>query len=81
MRLPERVNHQWMATLENDQLAEAESKLHTQFVKEEQAEKKRAGSKYTMLRGPESLVNAWMRWLTVNNEAQSRGIHVLRTAR
>lgn len=78
MRMPERVNAAWLATLGNEQLAEAEAKLHTEFSAQETREKKRAGDRYVMLRGPESLVNAWHRWLMVNNEATARGMNLHR---
>ena len=59
MLLPEKVNARWIATLGNDQLLEAEAQLHALFKKEETAEKRRTGARYTMLRGPEALVTAW----------------------
>ena len=78
MRLPDLVNASWIATLGDDQLLTAEAKLHGEFRKEEVAEKKRAGARYVMLRGPESLVAAWHRWLMVNNETQARHLVVKR---
>jgi hypothetical protein len=78
--LPEKVNARWIATLKNEQLVEAERQLHKVFVKEETAEKTRRGGRYTMLRGPESLVTAWHRWLLVNNATRARGILVHRQA-
>ena len=78
--LPNHVNGRWIASLDTAQLIEAESLLRAEFVKQEAAEKQRAGPRYTMLRGPESLVRAWLRWLLVNNETHTRGamIHPLR---
>ncbi|MGQ0538054.1 MAG: hypothetical protein ACT4R6_03835 [Gemmatimonadaceae bacterium] len=81
MVLPEKVNARWIATLGNDQLLEAEARLHAVFVKEETAEKRRAGARYAMLRGPETLVNAWHRWLLVNNATRTRGMVVHRRPR
>lgn len=81
MMIPEKVNASWIATLRDDQLVRAEASLHKEFVKQETAEKERRGSRYVMLRGPESLVSAWLRWLLVNNETSSRGLTVSRTAR
>lgn len=78
MVLPHKINSSWIATLGNAQLLEAESALHRIFVDEEVAEKRRAGSRYTMLRGPESLVTAWHRWLLVSNATKTRGITVHR---
>jgi hypothetical protein len=78
MTIPEKVDASWIATLPNDKLLKAETKLHAEFLKEETAEKKRRGDAYTMLRGPQSLVDAWLRWLLVNNETRSRGLAVQR---
>jgi hypothetical protein len=74
MVLPDKVNGRWIASLDTAQLIEAESLLRAEFVNQEAAEKKRAGSRYTMLRGPESLVRAWLRWLLVNNETHTRSL-------
>lgn len=72
MVVPEKVNARWIASLATAQLIEAESLLRVEFVTQELAEKQRAGSRYTMLGGPESLVRAWLRWLLVSNETYVR---------
>ena len=74
MKVPVKVDAEWIASLADAQLVEAEAKLHTEFVAQEEAEKRKMGSRYTMLRGPEPLVSAWLRWLLVNNETQARGV-------
>jgi hypothetical protein len=76
MTIPERVNAGWIATLGNPQLVAAESRLHAEFIREENAEKRRSGNRYVLLKGPAPLVNAWIRWLMVNNETRSRGLVV-----
>jgi hypothetical protein len=76
MTVPDRVTADWIATLGNAQLVDVESRLHAEFQKENVAEKRRAGSRYTLLQGPTVLVNAWLRWLLVSNEARSRGLVV-----
>jgi hypothetical protein len=81
MLLPEKVNARWIATLGNDQLLEAEAQLHALFRKEEMAEKRRTGARYTMLRGPATLVSAWHSWLMVRNATQTRGVSVHRHPR
>jgi hypothetical protein len=78
MTVPEKINASWIATLTDKQLIRAESQLHTEFLTQETAEKRRRGDRYTMLRGPESLVSAWHRWLMVNNETRNRGVVVHR---
>jgi hypothetical protein len=74
MPIPDRVNATWMATLGDDQLADAEQQLHAIFQKHETAEKTRRGSRYAVLEGPEPLVTAWLKWVMVSNEARSRGL-------
>ena len=74
MSIPDRVNAAWMATLGDEQLADAEEELHAIFRKHESVEKGRRGSRYTVLEGPEVLVNAWLQWCMVSNEARSRGL-------
>lgn len=72
--IPERVNRRWMDLLDNVQLADAESKLHSEFTKQDRAEKVRRGEKYRLLEGPAPLVDAWLKWLMVSNEARDRGV-------
>lgn len=78
MIIPDRLNARWIATLENQQLVDAETFLHTEFATREAAEKLRAGARYSTLNGPSTLVNAWHRWLLVSNAVRSRGIVVSR---
>ena len=81
MILPTNVNFRWISSLGIDQLIEAEALLHAEFLKEETAEKQRTGAKYKMLRGPESLVCAWNRWLLVSNAARTRRVVIHRGAK
>ncbi len=76
MTVPDRVTADWIATLANAQLMTVESRLHSEFLDEENEEKERRGDRYTLLQGPPALVNAWLRWQMVNNEARSRGLLV-----
>jgi hypothetical protein len=76
MEIPVRVNTKWMATLNDSAILEAESILHADFRDQDRAEKSRSGSKYRLLEGPASLVDAWMRWLSLSNEARRRGLVV-----
>jgi hypothetical protein len=80
MTIPTRVDHRWLATLGDAQLIVAETQLHKLFRKLETAEKARTGARYMLLQGPAVLVNAWQRWLMVNNEAKTRGLAVNHTA-
>ena len=72
--VPDRVTAEWIATLANGQLVTVESSLHSEFIREEVEEKQRRGDRYTLLQGPPALVNAWLRWQMVSNEARSRGL-------
>lgn len=76
MTLPDRLTADWIATLGNGQLITIESRLHSEFLDEETQEKERRGDRYALLQGPAALVNAWLRWQMVSNEARSRGLLV-----
>jgi hypothetical protein len=76
MTIPDRITAGWIATLEAGQLVAAESLLHTEFVAAESQEKRRNGERYALLQGPAALVNAWLRWQMVSNEARSRGLAI-----
>ena len=76
MTLPERVTANWIATLGNRQLVTAETQLHKAFLVEEKQERARCGDRYALLQGPPALVNAWLRWQMVTNEARTRKILV-----
>ena len=76
MNIPDRVNSRWIATLGDDQLMNAEAELHAVFRKQETTEKTRSGPRYILLQGPSALINAWHRWLLVNNETRNRGLVV-----
>lgn len=79
MIVPDHVTAGWAATLANDPLMTVESRLHAHFVTEENEEKQRRGERYALLEGPPALVNAWLQWQLVNNEAKSRGLVVRHT--
>jgi hypothetical protein len=74
MEIPQRVNTKWMATLDDASVVEAEAILHADFRHQDNAEKNRRGTRYRLLEGPPTLVDAWMRWLSVSNEARRRGL-------
>lgn len=74
MVIPDRVTAGWIATLGNERLVSVESHLHSEFVTEDKHERKRTGDRYALLQGPPALVNAWLRWQMVSNEARFRGL-------
>ena len=78
MTIPDRVTADWIATLANERLVTVESRLHSEFLVEDEHERKRSGGRYNLLQGPPTLINAWLRWQMVNNEAQSRGLLIRR---
>ena len=74
MTVPDRVTAGWIATLGDPQLVTVETRLHSEFLDEEIQEKERRGDRYALLQGPAALVNAWLNWQMVSNEARSRGL-------
>ena len=76
MQVPEKIDKEWISSLNDDELKLAESGLRENFAAEEQAERKRRGPRYELMRGPETLLRAWMRWSMVNTAALDRGLTV-----
>lgn len=74
MTIPDRITARWIATLSNDELQSAERTLHGSFSEEEMQEKARRGKAYSLMRGPEALTNAWLRWCMVCNATRDRGL-------
>lgn len=74
MTIPERITARWISTLSNDELQEAEKELHGHFSKAESSEKERRGGAYSLLRGPDSLTQAWLKWSMVCNATRDRGL-------
>jgi len=78
VQFPDRITSRWTASLSDEQLQGAERVLHTAFLEQETAEKRRRGSRYEMMRGPSELLDAWHGWSMVNNEIRTRGLLVRR---
>jgi hypothetical protein len=78
MKFPERINAPWIDSLSDVDLVTAEWELRASFSKEEKAERRRRGDAYDVLRGPESLTSAWMRWSMVNAATRDRGLRAKR---
>ena len=76
MMLPDRINAAWIDALSDAQLLEAEVDLHATFTTLDRAERSRRGASYDLMRGPEPLTGAWMRWSMVSNAVRSRGLRV-----
>jgi hypothetical protein len=74
MTIPDRITARWISTLSNDELQNAERVLHGSFSQAETSEKARLGRAYSLMRGPETLTNAWLRWSMVCNATRDRGL-------
>ena len=80
MELPERITGQWMDTLVDRVLLDAESALYATFAELDRAERAARGSRYALTRGPEALMAAWDRWSRVSTETRRRGLQPRRRA-
>ena len=78
MKFPDRITGNWIDALTDIQLQDAERTLHKRFAKEEKAERTLRGGSFDMMRGPETLTAAWMKWSMVNSAARLRGLRALR---
>ena len=80
MELPGRITGQWMDTLADDALLDAESTLYAAFAELDRAERSARGARYELTRGPEALMAAWDRWSRVSTETRRRGMQPRRRA-
>ena len=76
MNLPEKIDARWIDALSDEELQSAEGELHARFTKLDAAERQTRGAAYDLLRGPEALTGAWMRWSMVSSAARARGLRV-----
>ncbi|MBK6489070.1 MAG: hypothetical protein IPF98_19975 [Gemmatimonadetes bacterium] len=74
MTIPERITARWIATLSNDELQAVERTLHGSFDKQDSSERLSKGSAYSLMKAPETLTNAWLRWSMVCNATRDRGL-------
>ena len=72
MELPHRITADWMDTLPNEGLLDAEESLYAAFTELDRAERASRGARYELTRGPEELMRAWDRWSRVSTEARRR---------
>ena len=80
MEMPGRITGQWMDTLADDALLDAESSLYATFAALDRAERHARGTQYQLARGPEALMAAWDRWSRVSTETRRRGMQPRRRA-
>ena len=74
MKMPERITTRWLGTLTDAQLQVAERELRTSFTRLDTAERSKRGDDYALMRGPEPLITAWLRWSMASNAARGRGL-------
>lgn len=74
MTFPDRIDASWIGSLNDDQLVQAECELRKRFAQQEAKEKKRRGMQYDLMKGPDDLTSAWLRWSMVNNATRARGL-------
>ena len=74
MELPVRITADWMDTLADERLLDAESRLYVAFEALDRAERLARGARYELTRGPEALMSAWDRWSRVRSEARRRNL-------
>lgn len=76
MTFPEHIDGRWIDALSDEELQRAERELRASFAQHEVAEKARRGALYDLMRGPEALTRAWMRWSMVSTATRARGLPV-----
>lgn len=75
MRLvPERINRDWIDTLSDEDLVDVEARLHSRFKTIEKREQKALGARYTFMRAPADLLDAWDRWTRLLNALRERSL-------
>jgi hypothetical protein len=77
--VPERISRDWIDTLSDTDLVDVEARLHTKFSTLERREKKSMGSRFTMMRAPADLLDAWDRWTRLLNATRERSLVPRRT--
>ena len=72
--VPERISRAWIDTLSDEDLVDIEHRLHDRFLTLERREKKSMGARFTMMRAPADLLDAWDRWSRLLNAARERAL-------
>ena len=72
MRLPKQIDANWIDSLDDEELMNAEAELHAAFSKHDRKERALRGAFYELLKGPDALMKAWGRWSVVNNATRER---------
>lgn len=72
--VPERISREWIDTLSDQDLVDIEARLHDRFKTLERREKKSMGSRFTMMRAPADLLDAWDKWSRILNVTRERAL-------
>jgi hypothetical protein len=73
-QVPQQLSRQWIDTLTDDELIDVEARLHDRFLTIERRERKSQGPRFTMMRAPADLLDAWDRWSRCLNAARERAL-------
>lgn len=76
MTLPRHIQSAWIESLDDATLQLVERELVAVFEQERDAERKRRGAAYDMMKGPEALMSAWGRWSMVRSAMAVRGLRM-----
>ena len=72
--VPEWISREWIDTLSDEDLVDIEARLHDRFKTLERREKKSMGARYTMMRAPADLLEAWDKWSRILNVTRERAL-------
>lgn len=72
--VPERISRDWIDTLSDEDLVDVEARLHGKFTVLEKRERKAVGARFTMMRAPADLLDAWDRWSRLLNATRERAL-------
>ena len=79
-QVPERVNREWIDSLEDTDLLDVEARVRARFTLLERREKKERGDKYQLMRGSAELMEAWDRWSRILAATRERHLVPLKAA-
>jgi hypothetical protein len=72
--VPESISRAWIDTLSDDDIVDVEARLHTRFRTLEKREQKALGARFTMMRAPADLLEAWDKWTRLLNAVRERAL-------
>jgi hypothetical protein len=72
--MPERLTADWIDSLADSDLIDAEARGRARFQLLERREKKVRGNKYDLCRAPADLLEAWDRWSRLLSATRERSL-------